>query len=270
MSADSRFRDAALFYVLALGMAVGVTALTPALGDGVLLATMFTPLLAVLAMRLLIVRDGWTLAAWADIGLHRPGFRYWPLALVLPLIVLLPGYLLVWGTGMAGLVVPPDFAAPRELIRLAVAILVGAALGAFGEEVGWRGYLLPRLMPLGRWPAMFATGFLHGAWHLPLILFTPFYHSAGTVWITVVLFLATFTLAGGVYGFLRIASASIWPVALAHRALNTYWDRLDSATPSGNSVLTDYVAGESGIAVIVMLALIVLVLRRRPMAEAWR
>ena len=106
MSADSRFRDAALFYVLALGMAVGVTALTPALGDGVLLATMFTPLLAVLAMRLLIVRDGWTLAAWADIGLHRPGFRYWPLALVLPLIVLLPGYLLVWGTGMAGLVVP--------------------------------------------------------------------------------------------------------------------------------------------------------------------
>ena len=31
MSADSRFRDAALFYVLALGMAVGVTALTPAL-----------------------------------------------------------------------------------------------------------------------------------------------------------------------------------------------------------------------------------------------
>ena len=270
MPVDSRLRDAVLFYLLALGMATAVALLAPALGDGVLLLTMFTPLAAVLAVRLLVVRDGWTLKAWADIGLHRPGFRYWPLALILPLIVILPGYLLLWGTETGRLAVAADVSPPREAMRLAIAILAGAALGALGEEVGWRGYLLPRLMPLGRWPAMFATGFLHGVWHLPLILLTPFYHSAGTVWITVVLFLATLTLAGGVYGTLRIASASIWPVALAHRALNTYWDRLDTMTQSGLGWLKDYVAGESGIAVIVTLALVLLVLRRWPVADGWR
>jgi uncharacterized protein len=38
-----------------------------------------------------------------------------------------------------------------------------------GEELGWRGYLLPRLMPLGKGKAYLLLGIIWGLWHAPLI-----------------------------------------------------------------------------------------------------
>ena len=32
------------------------------------------------------------------------------------------------------------------------------AIFAFGEEWGWRGFLLPKLLPLGQWPALLLAG----------------------------------------------------------------------------------------------------------------
>jgi len=40
----------------------------------------------------------------------------------------------------------------------------------FGEELGWRGYLLPKLMPLGKWKAYTLVGIIWGLWHAPLIV----------------------------------------------------------------------------------------------------
>jgi len=40
---------------------------------------------------------------------------------------------------------------------------------AFGEECGWRGYLLPRLLPLGKIKAHLVLGIIWGLWHAPLI-----------------------------------------------------------------------------------------------------
>ena len=44
------------------------------------------------------------------------------------------------------------------------------AVFAFGEEFGWRGYLLPKLMPLGKLRAYLLSGIIWGLWHLPLVL----------------------------------------------------------------------------------------------------
>ncbi|MFN8442828.1 MAG: CPBP family intramembrane glutamic endopeptidase [Caldilineaceae bacterium] len=41
---------------------------------------------------------------------------------------------------------------------------------AFGEEYGWRGFLLPHLLPLGSWQTHLISGILWGLWHAPLIL----------------------------------------------------------------------------------------------------
>jgi hypothetical protein len=41
---------------------------------------------------------------------------------------------------------------------------------AFGEDFGWRGYLLPKLMPLGKPAAYGLMALIWSAWHWPLVL----------------------------------------------------------------------------------------------------
>jgi hypothetical protein len=43
-------------------------------------------------------------------------------------------------------------------------------LAALGEEIGWRGFLLPALLPMGRIKAHLTLGTIWGLWHLPLVL----------------------------------------------------------------------------------------------------
>src|SRR5205085_48045 len=53
------------------------------------------------------------------------------------------------------------------LLLIVAAIYVPFTLG---EEYGWRGYLLPRLLPLGEVRASALVGLLWAVWHLPLLL----------------------------------------------------------------------------------------------------
>jgi membrane protease YdiL (CAAX protease family) len=206
---------------------------------------MFTPLLAVLLLQLVVTRDGYTKAGWAVLGLHRAGFRAWGLALLLPGIVLGFGYSVIWLTGIASL-----HLAAGELIMLPLNLLLSLLLDvplAFGEELGWRGYLLPQLSTIGRRRVLLLSGLLQGIWHLPILLLTPYYHSAGNPLIVVPLFLATLTLTGVIYGELRLMSGSVWPAALAHGAGNTFWSTLSGLTITTSPLVLEYLAGESGI-----------------------
>ncbi|MCJ7519728.1 MAG: CPBP family intramembrane metalloprotease [Anaerolineaceae bacterium] len=54
------------------------------------------------------------------------------------------------------------------IVSLTLAPVINSIAG-FGEEWGWRGYLLPRLMPLGKWSAYLLVGLIWGLWHAPLV-----------------------------------------------------------------------------------------------------
>ncbi len=55
------------------------------------------------------------------------------------------------------------------LLTVLVTPFINALFG-LGEEIGWRGYLLPHLMPLGKKRAYLLTGLIWGLWHAPLVL----------------------------------------------------------------------------------------------------
>ena len=252
----SNLTKAFWYYIIALGLSLAVAFLSPVLGEDILLISMFTPLTAVLLMFFVVTRDGYSRAGWLSLGLHRPGLRSWGLAVVLPLLVLGGAYGAAWSIGVG----QPSVPGGQELLalpfKLLISIAIGALLGALGEEVGWRSYLLPHLMSLGRTRAMLVTGFLHGVWHLPVMLLTPFYHGLGDRFIVVPLFLLSITAAGVFYGYLRLTSNSVWPAAIAHRAVNTFWDQLATLTVPVSPLALEYLAGESGVFTLIGIVLV--------------
>jgi membrane protease YdiL (CAAX protease family) len=122
---------------------------------------------------------------------------------------------------------------------------------AFGEEIGWRGYLLPHLLSLGRTRALLVSGLLHGLFHLPLMLLTPFYHGLGNRFIVVPLFLLALTAAGVWYGYLRLTSRSVWPAAIAHTSLNIFVEQFTNVTIATSPLAMEYLLGESGVFTLV-------------------
>jgi uncharacterized protein len=205
----TRIQKAVTFYAIALGAALLIAIVVPDTSDGGLVLTMMTPLLAVLLMLLVVTPDGRGRAGWAALGLHRIGLRLWPVAIAVPAAVVTISYLTAAALGLTRLSGEASFAWGA----LPFAVVLG-----LGEEIGWRGYLLPLLAD--RRSASAAVGVLHGIWHLPLMIFTTSYNAAGSRWITIPVMLGVFAGAGVFYGYLRLTSASTWPVVLAHQSFN--------------------------------------------------
>jgi membrane protease YdiL (CAAX protease family) len=217
-----------------------------------------------------VTRDGYTKEGRASLGLGRLGLRWWGLALLLPLPVLLFSYGFVWITGLARLATGPGEGGLSAPLLNFLPNLLAALLLGFGEEFGFRGYLLPRLMELGSKRALLISGFLHGLWHLPVILLTPFYPTEGNLFIVIALFLLTLTAAGAIYGYLRLASDSVWPPTLFHGAFNAFWDVFATSTIAISPIATQYLSGEAGLLTFlgtaVAAAYFIYRLQHRPLA----
>jgi len=186
----------------------------------------------------LITREG-----WKDMGLRphfKKGWRYWLAGWVLP------AGMTVFGAAVFFVLFPQYFDASLSLvhkqtaaspalsalspwlfigIQLVAAVLISPianSLATFGEEFGWRGYLLPKLMPLGGRKAMLLIGLIWGVWHWPVIFMGYEYgfKYPGYPWAGPLLFLwVTFGL-GIFLGWLTLRSQSIWPAVIGHAAIN--------------------------------------------------
>jgi uncharacterized protein len=105
-------------------------------------------------------------------------------------------------------------------IAATVVLFLVGLIPCFFEEWGWRGYLAPRLLPLGMWPALLLSGGLWGLWHAPLVLRGFNYESTGVL--GMVEMTVACLLAGIVLGWLDIRSGSVWPAVVAHSSNNTF------------------------------------------------
>lgn len=119
-----------------------------------------------------------------------------------------------------------DIELPMPVVVLVLLQLVSIPVGAFlnlipalGEELGWRGWLLPKLLRLGTVPALLISGVIWGLWHAPLILLGYNYVDAPG-WLALTMMTGMCILVGAVFAWLRIRSESVWPAALAHGAFN--------------------------------------------------
>lgn len=99
------------------------------------------------------------------------------------------------------------------------------ALPCFGEEWGWRGYLLPKMQKdLKILPTLLITGVIWGLWHLPITILGHNYGTGYTGYpITGILAMCVFCIVMGViFSYLTIRTGSCLPAILAHGSLNGF------------------------------------------------
>ncbi len=198
----------------------------------------------------------------------REGGRALLLAWLYPLAVGFAAYGLAWISGLAAFA-PPESArlgtaglssAARFAAVLGLNLTVGAAVSslfAAGEEIGWRGYMLTRLIDVGIERPVLASGILWGAWHVPLIL-SGQYASSPKPGLSAALFLADIVAFAYLAARIRLESGSVWPAVLLHGSWNTLIQGVFDTSTKGSTLLI----GESGIFVVAFDILFVLALTR--------
>lgn len=147
------------------------------------------------------------------------------------------------------------------------------AVAAFGEELGWRGFLVPALRRWGTWPALLVSGAIWGLWHAPIILLG--YNFGRADLGGVLLMTGGCVVLGVLFGWLRLRSASIWPAVFAHGAFNAsaamyLWFYAAGSDPDPALVLPLGVAGWIVGAVVIVVLIATSQFRRQPALAADR
>lgn len=197
-------------------------------------------------------RGRWlALAAVAPIAL---AYCVLGVSLVIPNVAFSPGADLVPGLDL-----------PRGVLGILGALVLVLVLGvtvnaamAFGEELGWRGYLLWELAPLGFWRASLLIGAVWGLWHAPVIVEGYNYPSFPLVGVAV---MTVATMAFSMlYTYLVIKARSVGAAVFFHGVFNASGGLVVVYTRADSAVLSELVAspvGAASIAVFLAVAAVI-------------
>ena len=97
------------------------------------------------------------------------------------------------------------------------------SFAAYGEEFGWRAYMMPKLKSfMGKYPALIVGGIIWGLWHAPL---TCVGHNFGTdypgfPYVGIILMCLYCILLGGILTYVTEKTGSVWPAVFLHGVNN--------------------------------------------------
>jgi len=196
---------------------------------------MWCPAVAAIATRLYFQRnlDG--------VGFRIGELRWWLLAIVIPVAVGLVMFGTAWITGAAPFL-PDKAAAMLALPQGVITALCLSIVLATGEEIGWRGLLVPELGRLTSftWIAI-VSAFIWFCWHLPLMLAGMY--GDGSAYSIVMFFIS---MIGGstLFAWIRLRSGSIFAAALLHgfwnNAIEKFYPALTATTEAGSAMLGEF------------------------------
>lgn len=126
----------------------------------------------------------------------------------------------------------------------------GGVARTLGEEIGWRGFLFPRLaQKTGFTWGCLITGCIWSAWHYPVLLFAD-YNAGTSPGYALTCFTLMVIAASFIWGWLRLKSGSVWTSAILHAGHNVFiqaiFDRMTA--PQGRTL---YITTEFGAGLVV-------------------
>lgn len=206
-------------------------------------------------------------------------WRYLLLGAMFPLLYSVVTYGVIWLTGLGTFNLdilsqvvssfdldgqPINFLAGFFIFYAAIVIVV-SIFSATGEEIGWRGLLVPELKKTMSFRGTaLLSGIIWSVWHYPLIILGG-ENSGIPLWYALICFTIMITSMGVLLAWLRLESHVLWPVVLLHASHNLLLEQVFNPLTS-DSGITSYIIDETGIglaAVTCLLALGIFLWRRR-------
>lgn len=152
------------------------------------------------------------------------------------------------------------------LIMILQVVIIGPVINiipTLGEELGWRGYLLPKLRSIvSDRAALIITGIIWGLWHAPIIAMGHNYGTdyIGYPWLGILTMIAFCVVLGVIEGYAAIKFESIIPAAMIHSVVNAGAGLPILMAKGGyNSLLGPAITGLAGMIPFAALAVILLV-----------
>ncbi len=144
-------------------------------------------------------------------------------------------------------------------VLAAQTLLLGPFLGlivTFGEEYGWRGYLQPALMPLGKVKAILLLGVIWGIWHWPVI-WMGYNYPGHPILGSLLMVLFCISLAF-LLGYAVLKAKGIWIAAFLHALVNQSFAFFMSVVYTPKDTAYSFGIGWPGFLVVAVLILIIL------------
>ncbi len=214
----------------------------------------------------------------SELGWKWPKATYAAVSWLIPLLYATIAYTIVWVSGMGGfpnhefmqhlvsrmgLHASPTISTLVYLLWASSFGLVESMATALGEEIGWRGFLVPELFKtVGFTATSLISGIVWSCWHYPVLIWAD-YNSGTPTWYGLTCFTVLVVAMSFVLAWLRIKSGSLWVGALFHASHNLYIQ--DIFTPlTSNTGKTAWFIDEFGAVLpVVAVALAIYFWRRR-------
>ena len=195
--------------------------------------------------------------------------RYIWLGYLIPILYALPVYVIAWVTGLGAFnwdavaKIAENFgwqSFPRG-VTLALFIVITASVGlvpklgrALGEEIGWRGFLVPELAKVLPFPMVgIVSGLMWAGYHYPVLLFAD-YNGNAPRWYALICFTMMVTAGSIVMAWLVLRAGSLWPAAILHASHNLFIQSI--FTPlTRDTGPTKYVIDEFGVGLVITTAI---------------
>ena len=261
----ARRGEIATFLLLTLGLSsifylVILRAGTLAVGSGLAVAgLMWCPGIAALAT------VAWFRRSLRGLGWGARPWRFWLWSYLAPIAYAGVVYGLVWALGLGAVDEKSSEILLGPRFWQFIPGTVVACVYALGEEIGWRGFLTPRLhAAYGFVRSSLLTGAIWAAWHYPLLLGAD-YNSGTPWWFGLSCFTVLVVGISFLFTWMRLVSNSLWPAVLLHASHNLwiqgFFDPLTADTGPTEWWIGEFGAGLALVAIPV--ALLALYLRKR-------
>lgn len=221
-------------------------------GIGAIISLMWLPGLSSIITRVL-TKD------WKDIGLKLGTLNGFLIVFFIPLILSFVAFFICSLFDIRKMQMIDGVPLSKVFVQYGLHFAIGL-IGAFGEEIGWRGFLTPKVYKAGwKYPTLY-SGLIWALWHIPLVAFAGYYENLNS-FVVVSLYTSLILILNIFMNWTRLHYESVFISSFAHAFYNfffqTFWLYLLFKEKGRNVGYWEIFGGDMGILPIALYTLLI-------------